>query len=236
MSNSISIKGTREGLTITLGAGELGALVDDLATHLATQGQFFRGGRVALQVGGRSVTSAELTRVRDLLDGHGMVLRSVLTSDEQTEAAAKALGLHAVLERTVATEPTAESPRPPVEPAVPTAGERAVLLHRQVRSGQVVRHSGHVVVIGDVNPGAEVWASGNVVVWGTLRGTVRAGSSGDDEALVCALDMRPMQLRIAEYIARSDDIAQPPRPYPEVARVRDGVIVVEPWSNLTRRV
>ncbi|HLV36917.1 MAG TPA: septum site-determining protein MinC, partial [Spirillospora sp.] len=78
------------------------------------------------------------------------------------------------------------------------------------------------------NPGAEVIATGDVIVWGRLRGNVHAGAEGDEDAVVCALDMTPTQLRIAGYIVTS-----PPEkrhnPRPEVARVRDGQIVVEAW-------
>ena len=48
MRGAVSIKGTREGLTITLGQGEFGELFSELGEHLKTQGAFFRGGRVAL--------------------------------------------------------------------------------------------------------------------------------------------------------------------------------------------
>jgi len=235
MSSSISIKGTRDGLTITLGSGELGKLMTSLAEHLKTQGRFFRGGRVALDLAGREASKEELAQIRDLLDGHGMMLRTVMTSDEHTEAAAKELGLHAVTESGVRVPEVQASPRPPSAPLAVADEERAILLRKQVRSGQVVRHSGHVVIIGDVNPGAEVWASGNVVVWGKLRGTVRAGATGDDGALVCALDLRPTQLRIGEYIARSDEDDRRARPYAEVAHVRDGVIIIEPWSTARQR-
>ncbi|HQE19447.1 MAG TPA: septum site-determining protein MinC, partial [Aggregatilineales bacterium] len=104
-----------------------------------------------------------------------------------------------------------------------------VLVKTTLRSGRVVKHAGHVVVIGDVNPGAQVIAGGDVLVWGRLRGTVHAGANGDTEALVCALDMRPMQLRIANYVAIASDNGEP-RPRPEIASVRDGQIVSEEWG------
>ena len=86
-----------------------------------------------------------------------------------------------------------------------------------------------LLVIGDVNPGAEVVAGGNVVVWGKLRGMVHAGAMGDDSAIVCALSLAPTQLRIGNHIARPPD-EKKASPIPEVARVRDDRIVVEPWK------
>jgi len=69
-----------------------------------------------------------------------------------------------------------------------------------LRSGQLISQNGTVVILGDVNAGAEVVAAGNVVVFGRLRGMVHAGVSGDTSALVCALSMQPIQLRIADKI------------------------------------
>ncbi|HEX7008861.1 MAG TPA: septum site-determining protein MinC, partial [Phycisphaeraceae bacterium] len=74
----------------------------------------------------------------------------------------------------------------------------AALVQRTLRSGQVVRHQGHLTVLGDVNPGAEVIAGGSVVVWGRVRGTVHAGALGDRSAQICALELAPTQLRIAD--------------------------------------
>ena len=98
----------------------------------------------------------------------------------------------------------------------------------------MIRGTGHVVVIGDVNPGGEIVAGGDVVVWGRLRGIVHAGAMGNEAAIVCALDFTPMQLRIGEYIARPADDEKRKTTCPEVATVRDGVIVVEPWDRVQR--
>ena len=60
-----------------------------------------------------------------------------------------------------------------------------------------------MLVLGDVNPGAEVVAGGSVVVWGRLRGVVEAGQAeGSGPAVVCALDLAPTQLRLGTALAR----------------------------------
>ena len=104
----------------------------------------------------------------------------------------------------------------------------SLLLRETFRSGRFVQHDGHIVIIGDVNPGAEITAGGNVIVWGRLRGLVHAGAYGDETAVICALDLNPTQLRIA------GQIAIPPqengrKPTPEQAIIRDGQIVAESW-------
>src|SRR5690606_23505739 len=80
----------------------------------------------------------------------------------------------------------------------PTA---CLLLRETVRSGRAIHHEGDVVIVGDVNPGAEIIAGGSVIVWGRLRGMVHAGAYGDHTALICALELSPTQLRIADQIA-----------------------------------
>jgi septum site-determining protein MinC len=86
-----------------------------------------------------------------------------------------------------------------------------------------------VVILGDVNPGAEVIAGGNVVVWGKLRGVVHAGATGNERSVVCALDLTPTQLRIASHISVSPDRKGNPRP--EKAFVKDGILVAEAWNT-----
>jgi septum site-determining protein MinC len=105
-----------------------------------------------------------------------------------------------------------------------------LVVRRTLRSGQSLRHPGHIVVIGDVNPGAEVVAGGDIVVWGRVRGMVHAGALGDEGAVICALDMAPTQLRIAGRIARSPEERRR-KPVPEVASVHDGQIVAIPWHS-----
>jgi septum site-determining protein MinC len=104
----------------------------------------------------------------------------------------------------------------------------AIFLQQTLRSGNSIHFPGHVTVLGDVNPGAEIVAGGSIIVWGHLRGTVHAGAQGDETSVVCAMDLSPMQLRIASLAATS-----PPRKgktQPEIASLREGHLVAEPWS------
>ena len=239
MSNSISIKGTREGLTITLGSGDIDVLMGDLAQHLKTQGAFFRGGRVALELGDRVLGERSLTQVNELLKNHDMILRTVVSANSQTEQAARALGLRLVAPAPPSPEeqaPPAVEPRPAATPGPnPLEGTRGLLVRHLVRSGQVLRHTGHVVVVGDVNVGAEIVAGGDIVVWGRLRGTAHAGTLAGTSAVVCALDLNPLQLRIGDVIARPAE-DEHRNPLPEVAFVRDNAIMVVPWDGTPRGV
>ncbi|HZG66613.1 MAG TPA: septum site-determining protein MinC, partial [Herpetosiphonaceae bacterium] len=114
-------------------------------------------------------------------------------------------------------------------PAAPqNDADAGLLVHRTLRSGQVLRHHGHLTLLGDVNPGAEIVASGSIVVWGRLRGTAYAGAMGDTTAVICALELAPTLLRIAEAMARPPET----RPAgPEMARITPNGIEVEPWES-----
>ena len=116
-------------------------------------------------------------------------------------------------------------------------GDRPALLVRgTVRSGRQVRHNGDVVVLGDVNPGGQVVAAGDIVVMGTLRGMVHAGATGDHAAVVAAFRLCPTQLRIGSCLSRPPEEPGGYPDYPELALVREGVVVVRPLATgmLTR--
>jgi septum site-determining protein MinC len=88
-----------------------------------------------------------------------------------------------------------------------------------------LHHTGNIVIIGDVNPGAELVATGDIVVFGRLAGIAHAGAQGDDNARIYALDLVPTQLRIATSIA-AEDGAKSHVGAPEAAVARNGQIVV----------
>ena len=77
--------------------------------------------------------------------------------------------------------------------------------NRIVRSGQVLEVEGDLLLIGDVNPGGEVRATGNIYILGNLHGIAHAGIDGDENAVIAASYMNPSQLRIAQYISRAPD-------------------------------
>jgi septum site-determining protein MinC len=118
--------------------------------------------------------------------------------------------------------------------ARPLAVGVSTLYHRgTLRGGQALHNLGNLVVIGDVNPGAELVASGDVVVFGALRGVAHAGAQGDRASRVIALELAPTQLRIATLIATSDAGIKPRGP--EHASIVDERIVVVPFAEADLR-
>ena len=89
----------------------------------------------------------------------------------------------------------------------------------------IVDHVGHVIVIGDVNPGAEVRAEGSIIVLGRLRGVAHA-AIGREAGCIIALSLQPQQLRIGRMVARAAD-ADRPSDGAEIAYVTGETIVVE---------
>jgi septum site-determining protein MinC len=90
---------------------------------------------------------------------------------------------------------------------------------------------GNIVVVGDVNPGAELVATGDIVVFGALRGVAHAGAQGDVTACVHAIQLAPTQLRIATFIAADAGDRKQTAIHPETARVQNDRIVIFPRES-----
>ena len=83
-------------------------------------------------------------------------------------------------------------------------------IRRTIRSGQSISSDGNITIIGDVNPGAEIIAKGDITVWGILAGIAHAGSDGNDYARIRALKLNPVQIRIGKVFARRPDTVNLP--------------------------
>jgi septum site-determining protein MinC len=129
-------------------------------------------------------------------------------------------------EASVPRLPESETPRavPPLH--LVESGPSTLYHATTLRGGQVLHYTGNIVVVGDVNPGAELIASGDVLVFGRLAGIAHAGALGDEHARIFAIDLRATQLRIATFIAADTDARRATAATPEVAVARDGRIAI----------
>lgn len=222
MNQHIQIKGIREGLLVTLGDQPWDEVHQALLDHLDQQAEFLRGARLALDVGNHVLKAADLGHLSKEIADRNLTLWAVISNSPTTERSAQSFGL--------ATRLFKPRPEPELsvrqETAVQDAGS-AIVVRRTLRSGASLRHPGHIVLIGDINPGAEIVARGDVIVWGRLRGMVHAGAEGDEGAVICALDLSPTQLRIASQIAVTPK--RRGKTQPEMARIVNGQVVAEPW-------
>lgn len=216
MPHLIAIKGSRDGLRLQLDEGAAwDELIDALRAQLDQGQHFFNGAHITVDIGNRALSKEQLGTLTGLMSEYGLRADTLASTTPESRESARSAGIAARnIVRTVADQED--------------RGE-AVFVQRTIRSGQVIKHHGHVTVFGDVNAGGEIIAGGNVIVWGRLRGTVHAGALGDRSAQICALEFSPTQLRIADVIARTPEQDRPR--FPEVARVEGDHIGVEAWET-----
>jgi septum site-determining protein MinC len=193
------------------GSEHIGTTWSDLLEHLQQRlsgvERFWQSEALVYLLGGdRLLDARQLQELSEALQSHQLVLHSVATLRRQTAIAAATLGL-SVEQGKVANSLT-QSLNAPAEP---------LYVKMTVRSGTEIRHPGSVIVFGDVNPGGEVIADGDILVWGKLKGMAHAGAKGNNQAAIVALHLEATQLRIGDYVARVDI---PTTQYsPEVARI-----------------
>ena len=224
LKSLVQIKGLRDSLLVSLTDAPWEEQSAALLAQIDGQPTFFQGARLALDVGSQVLKVNEMVELRDHLSERNVSLWAVVSESPTTEKTAQLLGLATRISK----------PRPEethnIEPRSFT-DEGALFLNKTLRSGTRVTFPGHIVVIGDVNPGAEIEAEGSVVIWGHLRGSVAAGVKGNENAVVCALDLSPMRLQLgsqAFIVSESKETTKP-----EMASLRNGTIVIESWQTGT---
>lgn len=228
VSTFISIKGTRNGLLLTLEPGTpFSDLLNALADRLAESPAFFRGASLTVDTSQRALRLSERIQLEDLLAHYQMSVTPLERQTGRQGEAKKTITLplpdpsHTTYD---ATKEMGAMQRDARE------SDDTLFLRRTVRSGQAIHHHSNVVILGDVNPGAEIVAGGDIIVWGVLRGMVHAGYPDNEGALVCSLQLAPVQLRIAHLLSRPPEGFEA-QPRPEVATIRQGQIVVETWVS-----
>lgn len=180
-------------------------------------------GALNLDAGDWQLPLRQLRELQELLSSRGLQLQQVASRQRQTLVAAAALGLDTVLR---------SNPVGPPPEAPDRTGMAALSIHQgPLRSGEHLQSDGTVLLLGDLNPGGRISAAGHVLVWGRLRGTAHAGCHGDRNAKIVALQLRPLQLRIAEVVARGP-AETAAAGMAEQAHLVDGAIQIDPASPL----
>lgn len=215
----ITVKGNREGLHIfcheTASWHEVIAEIKERL--LGEHGCFFEGASVIVEIGSRTLSVEEVSVLWALCEECGVKIKGIKT-DTNIEFSPAENKCYLPQEKDL-PETDCISPKP------------IYIIKRNLRSGQNITFDGHVLVFGDVNPGAEIIASGFIMVMGSLRGTAHAGVSGDENSWVMAYRLQPTQLRIANCITRAPD--EEPQG-PEIAKIQEGVIVCEAIKNIEK--
>jgi septum site-determining protein MinC len=250
-----TLRGKGLGLEIVLTEEDLDLALDELRARFALQPNFYRGSKATAVLGERVPSPEQFAALRTLLEEFGIAL-CALSGGAEVETFARGEGLEFTIPLAPQLSESAKSlvadfagARADIaarrlrgessvrraesrEPQLRLVESVTTLYHTgTLRGGQALHHVGNLVVVGDVNPGAEVVATGDILVFGRLAGVAHAGAQGNEKARVYGLRLEPVQLRIGSRIA-ADDASDSRSVQPEVAFVRGEHIVITPFDEI----
>jgi septum site-determining protein MinC len=204
-------------------------ILDQLRQRLTTESRSWAANTSLYIVArDRLLTVQHLQELADILTPAKLNIRRIYTSRRQTAIAAITAG-YCVDQQTVPDQVS-----PTQAEAAATAMAEPLVLRTTLRSGVEIRHNGTVVVMGDLNPGSSIVATGDILIWGRLRGNAHAGAKGNGRSRIMALQMEPAQIRIADFVARGPS-STPQQFFPEVAYVNpQGRISIARASELAK--
>jgi len=165
------------------------------------------------------LTYDELLEMKHIFSNSNIQIKAFLTNSRESLISAKFLNINAFFSWK--------------EPIIPETKEQSnsevsdITHIGMVRSGDKISSNGNLVIIGDVNPGAQISARKNIYVWGKLCGVAIAGISGDENCEIASLYLNPLQLRINATVAIGPK-EKPVNHYPEIALLEFGRIVIKP--------
>lgn len=250
MKNTVIIKGNRYGISIVLDKDlEFPELLKNLESKLEGAEEFFDSDKqLAVTFEGRNLSNEELDEILSVIKKNSKLnIQYVMEENSELETT-----FFDIIQTAKESEaPVPEISETPIEvsgildtmhktnPAVsknepaPDYDNTGMFYKGTLRSGQTLESKESLVIIGDVNPGATVIAGGNIVIIGTLKGSVTAGSNGNTNAFVMALAMDPIQIQIADVIARSADAKKHPKQKQEamIATIVNDQICIESVSK-----
>lgn len=273
--DQVNIKGSKDGIIIFFpDNGEWKDLISQLLQKFSETKDFFNGASVIINFGTKALQESELNNLCNILKENNVIIKGVLSDSPITKLLVQKHEMpllssgsiihsqsgwqHPVRQNKEAKHVNKNTRRTTKAESqellastqsFPGNHLPAIFIKRTLRSGQKINVSGSVIVMGDVNPGAEIVAGGDIIVFGILRGIAHAGAEGNEKAIVAALRLEPTQLRISQYIARApgnssspykpgEHISGPGRKDsqgsgwdPEIAKVREGKIFIETFQH-----
>lgn len=244
MKGPVEFKGKLNGLFMVVDENaDFDKVLIYLKQLLVKKGDFYKGTRI-IGLNGVTYSYKQKSAVEDVILEAGLYVESLEPYDDQKKRQRPSIVVNEVvvdkvdtpkaevqeIEEKVTDIPTYSSEQNEVDVNTLVHSMRCdtKFFYGTLRSGSSVEFPGNVIVIGDVNPGAEIIAEGNIVVMGKLLGFVHAGSAGNDEAIVISNILKPTQIRISKFISvpPNDDEATYSM-IPEKAYVSEGLIKIE---------
>jgi septum site-determining protein MinC len=211
----VSFKGVSEGVYIQIKGDDLESIISELDIKAKDSLAFFKGAKF-LGIKANELSSDDLLEVKLILKyKYGFDIDLGQLPDHIKQAP--------IIEEYSSEEPHNGETILGIDEGI------TKFVYGTLRSGQEVEYEGNIVIIGDVNPGAILKAKGSIIVLGTLRGVAHAGLGGNLGAVVAAYNLLPTQLRINDIIVRPPDGDISQYKLPEVAKINNGVVVIEPY-------
>ena len=209
----IQIKADRNGFTLVPDqTATLEAIVAFMNERLGQSHDFFHKSKMVLDLRARPMRTDEI---------------SLLCAKLYEKSEVRVVEIRISDELSFSAEPVLRNPRSTAKEVRPEYEDRSPIVVRNTcRSGIRIVSPSDCVVLGDVNPGAEIIAEGDVVVFGTLRGLAHAGAGGERSARIWALSIDPNQIRIADLVAVPPRGAKHAPTRFEMAEIQDGIIQV----------
>ncbi len=219
---SVVIQGIRGGLKIFIPRNVgIKETIDTVTKKLTTGKPFFEGTKVNLTFVGENLNDDYQQKLMDTFSRY-MDIGTAVFTDPDDEASDTVDEVDEKVQKKEASEGHTE-----IFDGIEEGMTRFV--RGTVRNGQRIFYEGNIVVIGDVNPGGEIIAGGNILILGTIRGIAHAGATGNQKSVVAAYCLLPTQLRIANFIARAPEGEEIKPDCPEVAYIKDGNLIIEPY-------
>ena len=220
---TVELKGFRDGMRLIIDPeASMEQIEQAIVERMASLGNSLSGLTMNMDLGSRSLNDGELVHLKKLLnDNYGLEVKQIIGDSRDEPKRTEAPQIAGV--------PAIHSDER-VYDQLSQLNEETRFIRHTLRSGQIERAlEGNMVILGDVNPGAEVVAAGDIIVLGALRGVAHAGALGNTSSIIFALNLLPTQLRIGRFITRAPAEQQQDQ-RTEVARVLDDAIVVEEYD------
>ncbi len=234
MNQTVAIKGTKSGIILVLDKdAPFSELRDEIAVKFQEASSFLGKNKMGLIIRGRDLSDNQQSDVIDIITNNSnLTITCIIDEESATERLFNIENKEKELAQHSENIASAESI------VMQTLPDNSALVYTgNLRSGQDISCEQSVVILGDVKPGGSVTSYGSIFILGELRGNAFAGAGGDQSAIVMALKLDPLQVRIADAIAISPDAEKGPKlrlkkkklisseTEPEVAYIDNGHIV-----------
>lgn len=199
----IFIKGNKLGINAIINMDKFGnfdEMLDSLVEKLSRGKKFYKGATLTVTTDLKYINERQISKLKDVLFDE-ILIKDCIFEERLEKQSSVFSGVYE---------------------------GRTKFVRKTVRSGQCLNYAGNLIIIGDINNGGEVRAHGNVIVLGDLKGKVFAGDNGNENAIIAAYSLEPELISISGKITISPDDFEKTG-YPEVARLNENNIIVEPY-------